>query len=301
MKIKNKDILCIGEVLWDRLPERSLPGGAPMNVALHLSRFGFNVLMCSSIGDDPAGRELIQFISNAGINIDLIQTNYGLPTSEVLVHLDMDNNATFDIVEPVAWDRLELTDTLLDTARNAGMIVYGTLASRNEITRNTILSVLKYDNIKLIDINLRPPYDKQEVVEQLIGYADIVKMNEEEILTIAAWHSIQHKEMKELIRWFSETYEIKMVCITRGRNGAIVFDKGKIYEHKGFKVKTIDTVGAGDAFLAGFVAYMFDEKDSEKALYYACALGAYVATKPGATPEYQADEIQEILNQFTNT
>lgn len=297
MKIKNKEILCIGEVLWDKLPDKSVPGGAPMNVALYLFQFGYNVLISSVVGNDKAGRELVQYIRNAGIKTDLIKTNYELPTSEVPVYLDEDNNPTFDILEPVAWDKLELTDTLINTARNAGMIVYGTLASRNEITRKTILSVLGYNNIKLMDINLRPPYDKQEIVEQLVRHADIVKMNKEELLTIAGWYNLKQSDLKELITWFADAYKIDLICVTRGKDGALVFDKKKIFEHQGFKVKTIDTVGSGDAFLAGFVSCLFDGKTSKEALNYACALGAYVATKPGATPKYHLGEIQSIMNQ----
>jgi fructokinase len=298
MKIKNKDILCIGEVLWDRLPDKSVPGGAPMNVALHLSQFGYNVLISSCIGNDTAGRELIQFIRNAGVNTDLIQTNHELPTSEVPVYLDKDNNPTFDILEPVAWDKLELTNTLIEAARNVGMIVYGTLASRNEITRKTILSVLEYDNIKLIDINLRPPYNKQEIVEQLVRHAGIVKMNEEELLTIAGWYNLKQSDLIELMKWFSVTYKLDLICVTRGKDGALVLDRGKIFKHKGFKVKPIDTVGSGDAFLAGFVFSLFEGKTSKEALNFACALGAYVATKKGATPEYHSDEIELILDQL---
>ena len=297
MKIKNKEILCIGEVLWDRLPDKSVPGGAPMNVALHLSQFGYNALISSSIGNDKAGQDLLQFIKNAGVNTGLIQTNYELPTSEVPVYLDKDNNPTFDILEPVAWDKLELTDTLIETAQNAGMIIYGTLASRNEITRNTILSVLEYDNIKLIDINLRPRYEKQEVVEQLVRHADIVKMNEEELLTIAGWYNLKQSDLKELMKWFAGTYKLDLICVTRGKNGALVLDQEEIFEHNGFKVYPVDTVGSGDAFLAGFVSCLFDGKSSKEALNFACALGAYVATKAGATPEYQLGEVQLIMDQ----
>ncbi|MBK6965237.1 MAG: hypothetical protein IPH20_15210 [Bacteroidales bacterium] len=45
-------ILCFGEVLWDNLPSGAVPGGAPMNVALHLKRFGINSFIASSVGND---------------------------------------------------------------------------------------------------------------------------------------------------------------------------------------------------------------------------------------------------------
>jgi fructokinase len=297
MKTKNKDILCIGEMLWDRLPGKSLPGGAPMNVALHLVKVGYKVQICSSLGNDQAGREFAKFLGTTRLDTHLIQTNDVLPTSEVPTYLDENNNATYDILEPVAWDQLELTDELIDAARAVGAIVYGTLASRNEMTRKTVSSLLSFDNVKLIDINMRPPYIKQKVVEDLVKYADIAKMNDDELYTLAGWHNVKYRELNELVRWCSDTYKLDIICVTMGKNGALVFDKGEVFNHPGFKVEAVDTVGSGDAFLAGFVSKLFDDKSIEEALTYACALGAYVATQHGATPIYYSHQIEMILKQ----
>jgi fructokinase len=297
MKIKNKDILCIGEVLWDRLPDKSIPGGAPMNVALHLHNVDYNVLICSSLGDDQAGRDLAAFINGAGADTHLIQTNHELPTSEVPVWLDENNNPTFEILEPVAWDQLQLTPELVKAAEKVGTIVYGSLASRNEVTRKTIHAVLEHDNVKLMDINMRPPFVKQNVIEDLVRKADIAKMNDDELRTMAGWHKIQKQDLEDMIRWFGDTYGVETVCVTRGKDGAMVMDKGEIWEHPGFQVKTVDTVGAGDAFLAGFVSKLFDDRGAAEALKYACALGAYVATKAGATPKYHFNEITKLIKQ----
>jgi fructokinase len=297
MKVKNKEILCIGEVLWDRLPDKSIPGGAPMNVALHLKNVGYQVLICSSLGNDEAGRELAAFIESTGAGTQLIQTTDELPTSEVPIFLDENNNPTFDILEPVAWDQLVLTPELNEAASRAGTIVYGSLASRNEMTRNTVHAVLEYDNVKLMDINMRPPYVKQDVIEALVRKADIAKMNDDELRTMAGWHKVKYTELNDLARWCGDTYNLELICITRGKDGAMVLDKGEICEHPGFRVETVDTVGAGDAFLAGFVSRLFDGRGSMEALTYGCALGAYVATQPGATPAYHFDEIEKIMKQ----
>jgi fructokinase len=71
---------------------------------------------------------------------------------------------------------------------------------------------------------------------------------------------------------------------------------GEIYEHAGFKVQTVDSVGAGDAFLAGLIASLLNNKSHRDSLAFACATGAFVATKAGATPEYSMTEIEQILN-----
>jgi fructokinase len=297
MKILSKKVLCIGEVLWDHLPDGKVPGGAPMNVGLHLHQLGHEVLIASSVGNDSEGTELLSFLRGAGVQTGLIQTEFKLPTSEVIVNLDEKNNPSYEIVEPVAWDNIELTNSLENIARTTGVVIYGSLASRNERTRNTIQSVLGYNSLKLIDVNLRPPYDSQEVVEPMIGYADIAKMNEEELITIASWHDFSSENLKELMHWFSVHFSIDMIVVTLGRDGAVMMKGKDFIENSGFKINEVDTVGAGDGFLAGFVSSLINGKEPIEALNFACATGSYVATKTGATPEYYMREIELILNQ----
>ncbi|WP_346863735.1 carbohydrate kinase [uncultured Draconibacterium sp.] len=296
MKIKNKEILCVGEVLWDRLPSGAKPGGAPMNVALHLNAIGLDVAIASSIGNDEAGCELKMFLEDSGLSTDYIQTDEALATSEVLVHLDENNNATYEICEPVAWDCIRLTESLMQKAKRSGLMIYGSLASRNPMTRETLLSLLDYDGIKLIDVNFRKPYDSQTVVEKLLEKADIAKLNDDELLVFAQWHNKMNCDEKSLIKWFVSKYNLKMVCVTKGEKGALLYCNGEFYEHYGFKVIAVDTVGAGDAFLAGLIAGLLHEKKPTDAFAFACATGAFVASKEGATPKYEMNEINSILN-----
>ena len=295
MKIKNNQILCIGEILWDNLPSGAKPGGAPMNVALHLNRIGQKVSISSKVGNDEQGKKLLAFLEDSGLHTDLIQIDETLPTSEVLVHLDENSNATYEICEPVAWDNLVLTDSLINQAKTSGLIIYGTLASRNPETRKTILRLLENDIVKLIDVNLRQPYDTREIVEELILKSDIVKLNDEELGVFGQWYNKHKYDEESLVRWFAEAYNSKMVIVTKGDKGALLYSDGEFYEHPGFKVDAVDTVGAGDAFLAGFIAALLEGKTNDKALEFACATGAFVASKAGATPEYDRIEIEQLL------
>jgi fructokinase len=295
MELKNKKILCIGEVLWDNLPSGKKPGGAPMNVALHLHNIGQTVTIASKVGNDDPGRELIGFLQSAGLGTDFIGIDEALPTSQVLVHLDQNNNATYEICDPVAWDNLILTPALEKKASESGLFIYGSLASRNPISRAAILRLLEFDAIRLIDVNLRKPYDNPERVETLLRMSDIAKLNDEELVTFAQWHNKHKHDEKSLVRWFAEEYNLKMVCVTRGDKGAILYCDGAFHEHPGFKVNAVDTVGAGDAFLAGLIAALSEGKSYADALTFACATGAFVASRPGATPAYDRDEINRIL------
>src|SRR5450759_4392928 len=188
LSIRNPKILCVGEILWDMLPDGAKAGGAPMNVALHLKKFGFDVKFAGRIGFDQLGHDLKDFLNNQGLDISLLQVDSDLPTSTVKVYLADDHQVRFEIVDNVAWDRIELTDNLAEAAREASVIIYGTLASRHTFTRDNILSLLNNNCIKLIDVNLRPPFNSQDVVEKLISKADIVKLNDDELKVIAGWH-----------------------------------------------------------------------------------------------------------------
>jgi len=296
MQVKNSQILCIGEVLWDRLPEGSKPGGAPMNVAIHLNTLGSRVSMASRLGNDQAGRELLLFLENSGLNTELIQIDDKLPTSEVIVTLDENRNARFMICEPVAWDNLEATEALISKARDSGILIFGSLASRSNQSRETILKLLDNDAIKIMDVNFREPYNRREVVELLLEKTDFVKLNDEELTVIALWHDKQDADETNLIKWLADYYNLQLVCVTKGKNGAVLYYNGILYEHPGYRVDVIDTVGAGDAFLAGLVNSLLDNKSPGESLAFACATGALIAGKAGATPLYKVDEIHKILN-----
>lgn len=294
MNNKNQ-ILCFGEILWDNLPSGPVEGGAPMNVALHLSRFGINSSIASSVGNDKKGTDLISFLAKSGMRTDLVQVHKSLPTSEVLVFLDEHNTATYEICEPVAWDEISLTPELINEITSSTAIVFGSLASRNPVSRNTILKLLENDSIlKIMDVNLRPPYDIEANVKLLLEKSDIVKLNDEELMKITGWYNLPGT-LEERIHSFGKLLNLETLIVTMGKNGAYVLHKNELYHHTGFKVATEDSVGAGDAFLAGFLAAFFDGKDLNTALTEASAIGAFVASQPGATPDYNRDVIRRFI------
>jgi fructokinase len=279
-------IVCIGEVLWDMLPDGPQPGGAPMNVAIHLKRQNIDPILVSRVGNDLDGRQLREFLTSSGIGLKFLQTDEELPTSRVNIKLDAEKNATYEICEPVAWDNICWDEPLGKLAEEATLIIFGTLASRNDATRRTLLRFLDHsEGLRFLDVNLRPPYDKRELVEQFLGLADFVKLNEEELVKIASWNGVKGS-LKKMTVWLSDKYVCPDVCVTRGAKGALLYREGIILEHPGFRVDAVDTVGAGDAFLAGLVAGLLKNNAAGAALDYACATGAYVASKPGAVPQY---------------
>lgn len=292
---KYKNIICFGEVLWDMLPSGAKPGGAPLNVAIHLVKNGLHPILISKTGTDKMGDKLVGFLENSGLKTAAIQKDTELPTSEVLVHLDENKNATYEICEPVAWDNIIINSVIINSARNSDLIIYGSLAARNKTTRNTLFRILKESTAtKLVDINLRVPYDNRDWVEELLHISDFVKLNDDELIKIAGWNNKKGSE-EELVYWLSDYFNCHTVCVTRGAKGAVLFINNSFYAHPGFKVNAVDTVGAGDSFLAVLVASLSKHIQPEKTLERACATGAFVASQEGAVPNYSAHEIDKII------
>jgi fructokinase len=296
MKLPDGKILCFGELLWDRLPSGSKPGGAPMNVALHLKRLGQSPWFASRVGDDEPGRELISFLKDNGLKTGLIQRGKTLPTSEVLVKVDRKGIPSYKICEPVAWDNIAWTKKMEERSRNAGVIIFGTLAARNEITRNTLLNLLNTKAFRILDINLRPPYDQQETVEQLISRCDFLKLNKDELKLVSSWLETSRFDTENQISALANHFGLSGVCVTCGEEGAILYTGNHFYRHSGYKVEVADTVGAGDAFLAALVHSFLLKKSPEESLAWACATGALVASKEGATPAYDVTDIVSLMN-----
>lgn len=174
-------------------------------------------------------------------------------------------------------------------------IIYGSLASRNKTTRNTLFYILKNSTAtRLVDINLRAPYDRRDWIEELLFISDFAKLNDDELIKIAEWNKKSGSE-QELIKWFSDHFKCPAVCVTRGANGAVLFINHTFYSHSGFKVNAVDTVGAGDSFLASLVVSLSKNIQPEKALESTCATGAFVASQAGAVPDYSEKIIKDII------
>lgn len=276
-------------MLWDVFPDISVPGGATMNVALGLRKLGADVIFMSGCGKDKHGGDLLDYIEENGLTIQWIQRN-DYPTGVVNIKLSEKHDATYEIVFPSAWDHIQKPQVLPEF----DVLVFGSLCCRHQTSYNTLLSLLETNSLKVFDVNFRSPFVDQCIVEELLRKADIVKMNREELLEIAGWTEINSTELEELANSVLQKYEIKVLCVTMGLDGAFIqTDAQKIYQNR-FEVDTIDTVGAGDAFLAGFISNYMNNTPMKEALESACRLGAYVASKKGANPVFSANEIQGL-------
>ncbi|MFL5608111.1 MAG: carbohydrate kinase family protein [Gemmatimonadaceae bacterium] len=287
------EILCVGEVLWDALPEGLFLGGAPFNVACHLRAAGTPVSMVSRVGHDRLGEEALRRAARYGVGVDLVQVDDTLPTGFVSVTVDDAGVPTYEIVAPAAWDAITASDALLARAANARAIVFGSLAQRDATSRHTIERLLGSTALKVFDVNLRPPFEDREVVRRSLERADVVKLSETEMRQVADWFDLRGSP-RVTAAGLAESFGCSVVCITRGSNGAALWHDGAWSEHPGFTVEVKDTVGAGDAFLAVLLVGLLSGGDDAMLLQNANLIGAYVATQFGALPTDQAAAIPAV-------
>ena len=290
---KDKSVVCFGEVLWDVLPTGRVPGGAPMNVAYHLHQHHINTSVITRIGNDQPGVDIKKWFADNGMDTGYFQVDPEQPTGNVMAIPDEMNNMRYEISMPVAWDFISMEKDIVPVVQQADYFVFGSLASLNSVSRDTLLSLLDIAAVKVMDINLRPPHFSQPALMELMSKADILKLNHEELQLVSGWMHVS-SDMKDSIRALSEQLNIPVIIVTRGAAGALNYVNGRFYEHPGYRVQVEDTIGSGDAFLAGMLIKLMEDSGPEEALNYASRLGAFVASRKGGCPAYELAEVSDV-------
>jgi fructokinase len=289
----DKKIVSFGEMLWDVFPNGKIAGGAPMNVALHLHQLNTEVTFISKVGRDQDGQDLLSFLLGYGLPTDHILIDPSLPTGKVIVDDKDKENIRYEIVQPAAWDNINWTETFQNKVDQADAIIFGSLATRSEVSRSTLLKLLHTQTLRVFDINLRSPFYSKEGLQDLLSHADILKLNEEELQILIENHGLPTRPA-DAIKELSASYNLRMICVTKGKDGADLFAEDLFFSHPGFAVTVEDTVGSGDAFLGALIDGYLKGADYPQILENACALGAMVATKKGGTPKYDVRDIEKI-------
>lgn len=282
-------LLCFGEILWDQLPHGSFPGGAPFNVAYHLRRQGAAVRVVSAVGRDALGDELLRRLAAWGLATDAVARHADLPTGTVTATLGPGGDAHYEIAAPVAWDRIVVADSL--RLPPAAAVVFGSLALRstaNQHALEKLFSFLPSAAWRVFDVNLRPPFDDLEVVARFARGVTLLKLNAAEAARLAAAAPESAGREESDARALAARYGAGQVCVTAGARGAGLLIGDRWHWEPGRPVRVVDTVGAGDSFLATLLVGLLAGLAPDAALGRACRVGEWVATQPGATPDYTA-------------
>ncbi|MBL8174519.1 MAG: hypothetical protein JNK48_07615 [Bryobacterales bacterium] len=291
-------IVVIGEVLWDLFPGEERLGGAPFNFAVQASRLGHDVRFVSAVGADARGSLILNRAEHLGLDTQFLHVVAGRQTGVVSVHVDAEGKPAFHLHRPAAYDSVTMDDTALDRLRawDPDWMYFGTLHQMQPEVRE--LTARMADTLhrarKFYDINLRPHSYTLELVESLMAIADAVKWNDEEAREVDAMFNFHGRPLEEFTAHWQRQFGWQAVAVTRGPNGSSVRIGDEYAEGAGFAVTVADTVGAGDAFAAAFLHGLSQGWNAAKTGEFANRVGALVASRPGAIPEWSLEDCRKL-------
>jgi len=283
MKFK---IVGVGEVLWDLLPEGRQLGGAPANFACHAASLGAESCVISRVGSDEPGRELVGRLEKLGVSTVCIERDPVAPTGTVSVRVAPDGQPDFIIHENVAWDNIAGEAAGMQAVKGAHAVCFGTLAQRGEISRRSIRALpgaAPAESLRIFDVNLRQQFFSRDLIVESLALANVLKINETELPVLAGMFKLSGDERAQVLE-LAKRFNLRMVALTRGGRGSLLYSQGRWSEHPGMKVDVVDTVGAGDSFTAALALGVLNGWPLDEINARASQVAAFVCTQRGATP-----------------
>ncbi len=181
---------------------------------------------------------------------------------------------------------------LVEQVEKADCVCFGTLGLRSPESHDTIVELLKHTKpgaMKFFDINIRGDHYSKELIEELLSYATVFKLNDAELQLLRDMFGIRGTSDDEACRWFLTQYGLDYIILTGGATFSTIIAKtGDSSTLSTPHVQVADTVGAGDSFSGTFAAKILTGASLEEAHRAAVNTAAFVCTNDGAWPEYPA-------------
>lgn len=297
---KHYVIVGLGELLWDLLPAGEQLGGAPANFAYVTALLGDCGIVASRIGLDERGDKALALLQKAGLTTAHLQVDELRRTGTVEVELGDRGKPAYTITEDVAWDGLQWTADWQELAGRADAVCFGSLAQRSPQSRRTIqgfLQATRPDALLVFDVNLRAPFYSAEVVIESLRLAKVLKLNDEELPILMKLCGLEGATEEESLRRLLQTYDLQMVCLTRGEQGSLLLTEAASVAHPGQSIEVADTIGAGDGFTAALMHHYLRNASPQRISEAANRMGAWVASQVGAMPSAEADVLKELRGE----
>jgi fructokinase len=296
----------IGEVLWDVFPDEERLGGAPLNVCANLQRMGDQATLFSAVGDDERGRLALAKMAELGLETGHVRVVETLPTGVSIVRMSATGEPGYEIPRPAAFDLLETGEESLEdlereaTETSLDWLYFGSLLQTSPAMEQftTQLARRLSRTRCMYDMNLRTGHWNLPLVQRLSSLATVLKLNEDEAETLFALTQPNGAaySLEEFCRLWTAAYNVEAVCVTLGKDGCAVYQQGELHRFAGYEVVVQDTVGSGDAFAAAFLHGFHKGWPLEWSARFANALGALVASRAGATPEWSVGECIALMH-----
>ncbi len=290
---ENRSVVVLGEVLWDLFENSRRLGGAPLNFAAHVQRLGCNPSVISGVGLDSLGEEAAAAIAALGLDTTFLQKTARYPTGTARVQLGPGDRTRFVIDRPAAYDAIQISDREAEQLIRLApsWLYYGTLFASTPEGEAVLCQLLQAlpAAARFYDLNLRPGCYSALLVKQLLAHANVLKLNEEELHSVHEFTGLP-LSFEAFCREGSKRYGWRAVCVTLGARGCAMLACGAYVQADGYKVAVVDSVGAGDAFAAAFLHGLIRQWPVAKIAAFANRVGALVASRHGAIPEWSPEE-----------
>lgn len=283
-------------------------GGAPANVCVQAQKLGQKTVYLTKVGADAFGEFLIESLKNEDVDVSFISKAKEYETSLAFVSFTADGEREFSFFRKKAAD-LYFTEQDFEKVmfEKGDILEFGSVALQTEVAKNTHKSLINRAKEKgatiCFDPNLRFNLwdDKEElrnVVNEFLPLADVVKVGDEEIDFITG--KTGEDSIKEMFRG-----NVKVLLLTKGKEGATIYLKdGRSYSCPGYKVKVVDTTGAGDSFFGATLAQLLEQNvnvhtllneeiNYQEIVNFSCKVGAYTTMSYGAISAMGTKEIIE--------
>ena len=272
-------VLVWGELLWDLFPEGATLGGAPANVAWHLAMIGADVALISRVGDDARGHEAIARLKMRGVDTSLVQIDRERATGEVEVRVNA-GEPKYRLVPGRAWERIAFAPETRAAVERASAIVFGTLSQRTDLGLASWQQMIDHATCtKICDINLRPGHLDHRAIDAALAAADVLKINDGEVAQLGRLPTAR-----------------RLLAHTHGPAGASIRTPIETIEIEGTPARPGgDNVGCGDAWLAVLVHGLTQGWPLARTGAIASRWAAEVASHRGATPDFPAALISQML------
>ena len=296
-------IVGLGEALFDIFPDKQVLGGAPLNAAVHAHQLGSvrggRGLVVSRVGQDDLGTRVREELAERGMNIGAIQTDPDHTTGRVYVKVNDQGQPEYEIVENAAWDWLQWDPDLDDLARQCDAVCFSSLSQRHNQARGAIQRFLTEASqaIRLFDLTLRQNFYDRRTLRSSCELSTVVKLNLEELNILCRQLGLEGEGIDERARAILRSFELRMVVVTRGRDGTVIYTPEDRFEGAAASfdpVEGADSVGAGDGCTAAILVGLLLRLPMAKVADLANQVGAYVASVPGATPALAESILQRL-------
>ena len=272
-------------------------GGAPANVCVQAVKLGQKAVYLTKVGNDGFGDFLIEALKNEGVDTTYISKSKEHDTSLAFVSFTEDGEREFSFFRKAAADLYFTSGDFKGVEFKKGDILeFGSVALKTFVARSThkylIDKAKAGGSLVCFDPNLRfnlwdDGEELKQVVNEFAGYADVIKVGEDELEFITG---LKGKAAVDAMF----TGNLKILLLTNGGKGAKLYlSDGMAFECRGYKVKTVDTTGAGDSFFGAFIAQLLESEATPENLLtaqfdymymldFSCKCGSYTTMNFGA-------------------